>query len=818
MSCENIPSLLDLQNTKKHADDFGRLMGTGEGDSTNEVTGQVRPTYNKVMKSVGFKPGNGDFTTGFTVMPGERDIAWYDPVSLNWYSYLGVIPTSGYPVLPGTNPVGSSDWAPRTDESLRSELNRRNVNTVSDLSALTADDVGKRVQWSGYYSASDGGGNWGVVKSGAHIADGGSIFSISPTLYVEASLKGKRISVLKFGAHRDGVTDDVDAFQRCINYASQNKQGVYAPSGAYLFDRLTFIDPTGLYAQRGQNVFGMVFAKSDVTITGDKNGTVIKVANGQLTKTFNYVADVNSGTYQNHAMPGTKGFQIFVQHPSDPSVNNFNVEKLTIDMNGYNNKVFPLNAFGNQSQCMAMYIASGSGNGAYKVTFKNAPGSQVLAFWSGTSGTEISKCKFMDCGYLGGTNTNLDDHSTIFSLGTDVKICNNELTQSVQWVGKGGAPIEMHGTGLVKGNTVVKYLCMGVLAALVCDTDLVVSNNIGKSITALGYDVYNIDLYNLKLVIKDNIASITKVSLASTHPAYKYRSFIVTPFFNNSGNSDITLEGNIISVIGTDSFTDTEATYNSVINSKLIDVLKIRRNTFSGFRGPIINLKEQKATASILVEGNTFDSCGRKDNYVTDNSITNYDNNGNVSYGNTPFALQFKDNVFTSCVYSSYLSLTGIAAGVLLAPTTIQVDGDYHDRWVTTINTTVGGPDLPSNYVAYQWVFRYGVINGIDVTQADKVFPSAVANYTKAQSGNIEVNIASGAIPANFKKMAGVIDWNCYAEKFGTATPITAGVSPFGAKVGDRLNIINSTSGNGAGYYCTVAGSPGTWKAFGNIN
>ena len=40
MSCEDIPSLLDLQKVKKHADDFGRLMGTGEGDSTNEVTGQ----------------------------------------------------------------------------------------------------------------------------------------------------------------------------------------------------------------------------------------------------------------------------------------------------------------------------------------------------------------------------------------------------------------------------------------------------------------------------------------------------------------------------------------------------------------------------------------------------------------------------------------------------------------------------------------------------------------------------------------------------------------------------------------------------------
>ena len=122
MSCEDIPSLLDLQKVKKHADDFGRLMGTGEGDSTNEVTGQVRPTYNKAMKNLGFKPGFGDFTTGFTVMPGERDVAWYDQVSKNWYSYLGVIPIEGYAVPRTTNPVSSSLWKPVTDQTLREEL------------------------------------------------------------------------------------------------------------------------------------------------------------------------------------------------------------------------------------------------------------------------------------------------------------------------------------------------------------------------------------------------------------------------------------------------------------------------------------------------------------------------------------------------------------------------------------------------------------------------------------------------------------------------------------------------------------------------
>lgn len=146
MSCENIPSIADLEKTKLHADDFGRLMGTGEGDSTNEVTGQVRPTYNKVMKSVGFKPGSGDFTTGFTVTPGQRDYAWFDPVSQEWYSYLGIIPTFGFVVAPGTTPVGGLDWRVTSEHlftqegagavTRRAQDKMREIVSVKDFGAI----------------------------------------------------------------------------------------------------------------------------------------------------------------------------------------------------------------------------------------------------------------------------------------------------------------------------------------------------------------------------------------------------------------------------------------------------------------------------------------------------------------------------------------------------------------------------------------------------------------------------------------------------------------------------------------------------------
>ncbi|MGL4756904.1 MAG: hypothetical protein ACRCXB_31535, partial [Aeromonadaceae bacterium] len=113
---------IDVRDGIDNLQSLDILMNAPE-DTYNQRDGEIVQTIAGAIRSIGFKPGVGDFTTGFTVMPGERGIAWYDPVSLNWYSYLGVIPTGGHPVAPGTNPVGDSDWAPRTDEILRHELN-----------------------------------------------------------------------------------------------------------------------------------------------------------------------------------------------------------------------------------------------------------------------------------------------------------------------------------------------------------------------------------------------------------------------------------------------------------------------------------------------------------------------------------------------------------------------------------------------------------------------------------------------------------------------------------------------------------------------
>lgn len=148
-----------------------------ESDTYNQRDGEVVQTVAGAIRSIGFKPGSGDFTTGFTVMPGQRDFAWYDSASHNWYSYLGAIPAGGYVVPPGTNPAGNANWKPATDELLRSEL-----------------------------AASGGSSKVGFIQDGT-----GAIQRTSQDKMRE------RVSVKDFGAIGNGIANDTAAIQKALD-------------------------------------------------------------------------------------------------------------------------------------------------------------------------------------------------------------------------------------------------------------------------------------------------------------------------------------------------------------------------------------------------------------------------------------------------------------------------------------------------------------------------------------------------------------------------------------------------------------------------
>ena len=220
MSCENIPSLLGLQNTKKHADDFGRLMGTGTGTSTNGVTGQVRPTYNKVINDMwgdfnqhisGMTFARvGTFKSGATLDNTRETLLWdvSDGGDGHEYGWTGTFQKE---VLPNSTPsstggIGPGAWVDRSDVTLRSEL------------------------------AAPGGAGLVCIKAP---------FTNS-VLRVLSDASLEKLSVKHWGAKGDGVTDDTAA----ISAACNDLQAAYAANGVLR----TLVFPDGTYRTSGSIV------------------------------------------------------------------------------------------------------------------------------------------------------------------------------------------------------------------------------------------------------------------------------------------------------------------------------------------------------------------------------------------------------------------------------------------------------------------------------------------------------------------------------------------------------------------------------------
>lgn len=231
MSCEDIPSLLDLQKVKKHADDFGRLMGTGTGTSTNEVTGQVRPTYNAVMANLGYTRV-GTFAAGATLLNGRQTLLWDiadggDGQEYGWSgAFPKVVPANSTPA--GTGGIAVGAWMSRFDPELRDYVLKTTTATFKNEFGYSAvaNMMAGRIN--------------GVV--GAVVHKVGNIYSTGGTTWKckvdNATAIGDfkaltGVNVLDCGGKVDGTADDTLAIAEARNQVSDVGGTVVANGKAY---------------------------------------------------------------------------------------------------------------------------------------------------------------------------------------------------------------------------------------------------------------------------------------------------------------------------------------------------------------------------------------------------------------------------------------------------------------------------------------------------------------------------------------------------------------------------------------------------------
>ena len=186
-----------------------------------DAIGKLEPRIEEALRRSYAEAGYnvvGTFHAGFTYV-NANDVGIDEATGKGFTGPAGT-------VAAGTNPVsgGFVDVSGTLDTTFPS---------VAAMLAAKNLAVGRVVRWLGYYSAMDDGGNTGIVKAGTppFSADGGSIFVISPLLYIEADMRWPTIR--QFGGGTDGDTGvtpakNLAAMNTILAYATRTGKRVYS--------------------------------------------------------------------------------------------------------------------------------------------------------------------------------------------------------------------------------------------------------------------------------------------------------------------------------------------------------------------------------------------------------------------------------------------------------------------------------------------------------------------------------------------------------------------------------------------------------------
>lgn len=167
--------------------------------SNDNLDIRLRQNLKRLAAEAGFNLVDGSFEEGANIS-GWPDVVWSQADGKYYQWHLDAAKT----VAAGSSPTNiGTDWIDCSPNTLRSDINviQKRFSTVAEMkSNLTAYDIGKSVEWLGYYDSTDGGGNSGVVvAAGTGTDDGGLYFTCTSGVQVKSSQDNNTIYLVKFG-------------------------------------------------------------------------------------------------------------------------------------------------------------------------------------------------------------------------------------------------------------------------------------------------------------------------------------------------------------------------------------------------------------------------------------------------------------------------------------------------------------------------------------------------------------------------------------------------------------------------------------------
>lgn len=171
-------------------------------------------------------------------------------------------------------------------------------DSVADMKASTNLIDGSFAKTLGYYSENDGGASQYKIrtKTAGDTPNEGDLIAIGNSLVAELVVKGNAICANQFGATGDGTTDDTEALQLALKYASANKvklllnqNSTYVMSDTVYLNSNTHLDLNGSTIQSDGDDALFKPVLTSVLTNGYTGITNITIENGTFRNKIGFV-------------------------------------------------------------------------------------------------------------------------------------------------------------------------------------------------------------------------------------------------------------------------------------------------------------------------------------------------------------------------------------------------------------------------------------------------------------------------------------------------------------------------------------------------
>ena len=673
--------------------------------------------------------------------------------------------------------AGANGW---TDMVIKvsENVNQRQINdgleSIAQLLSIQNPRDGMRVYVKSYHTGQNKGGGTFVYDS--------TKSSVNNQVTVINGWVRQFDTVLNAsdGGCKEGDFDNTALLNNLISVASENKCEIVL-DGLYKISTLEKGITTTRFGD--EPIYWMLKAKSNVSIRG-RNKTDGLILGGGLVAS-------------NASEANTKGYCVFGDGNAT-DIKNFTIKDFTIDNNGQNNLLQPINSHGSQSLCPNVWFQRGDTINVSNVLFKDNPGHQTIVLDKWVTNSAVVDCEFIDNGAGLDNNVHINDHSTIYCRADNYTIRDNKFIFTNNKQPDISTALELHGSnGDVYGNRTVGYPFALIRASYDKQNSRNVrvhDNTFENCVKVCEFDgdagsTLIVDIYDNIALMRSKKPSNGRVNVAFGHNQYNFPTVDTT-----TGNYiEINLKRNKVTQLGTKSDWSTWNHSDNLI---------------------FIGGKYNKVTT----EGNEF---------------INFSSGYSVDYNNNLASYSFNDKL-TDCGYNFDASRGAInalirqqnidAAWASGQTKYIECFSTLRDCKFDAIITNLSDKTVLDG--VYKISSNTWIIPsiGYSVNSANTAnFDYSVQNVGNLDIGNTstkafgKIRLADGNY--FYKKYGTGKKWNMYREYYAPTAPTTPRV--FGDVIGDTVHTTDPIAGQPLIYTCVAssadANTVGTWKAVATV-